>query len=167
MNLEPMLCFVPPTYELRVSNTNQPGLSLTHWQDTDAGPVERPFRFKVTPKSKVNCFKPKAVDGDLMNARYSQFGGCFTNFEKLPKSSNCQVVWEVRLDKPKRRSRPVLHVSVVSLSSHVSDSGSFGIAYTLKVRVTDAVPAVLQPIKPKYYWLSVTSVPAKTAVLLQ
>ena len=138
MNLEPMLCFVPPTYELRVSNTNQPGLSLTHWQDTDAGPVERPFRFKVTPKSKVNCFKPKAVDGDLMNARYSQFGGCFTNFEKLPKSSNCQVVWEVRLDKPKRRSRPVLHVSVVSLSSHVSDSGSFGIADTLKVRVTDA-----------------------------
>lgn len=71
----------------------------THRQETGSGPVQRQFRFNITPKGKVNCFKPKPMDGDLLNVRYSQFGGCFTNLDKLPKSPNCQVLWEAHLDQ--------------------------------------------------------------------
>ena len=70
-------------------------------KDTSAGPVHRNFRFKVTPKSKVNCFRPKFVDTDALTARYSQFGGYFKDFDKLPKSNHAAVVWEVHVCKKK------------------------------------------------------------------
>ena len=66
-------------------------------KDTPTGPVHRNFRYKVTPKSKVNCFRPKLVDTDALTARYSQFGGYFKDFDKLPKSKDAAVVWEVRV----------------------------------------------------------------------
>ena len=37
----------------------------------------------------------------------------------------------------------------------------------LKVKVTDGIPAVVTPLKPKYYFTGVTSVAAKSAVKLQ
>lgn len=43
--------------------------------------------------------RPKTVDGDLLNVRYSQFGRCFTDYNKLPNSPNLVVVWEVHVGK--------------------------------------------------------------------
>lgn len=37
---------------------------------------------------------------------------------------------------------------------------------SLKVKVADGVPAVITPLKPKYYLKGITTVPAKTAVKL-
>ena len=64
-------------------------------QETAAGPVPRPFRFNVAPKSKVNCFRPKLVDTELMAMRYSQFGGAFSDYHLLPKSTSASVIWEL------------------------------------------------------------------------
>lgn len=36
-----------------------------------------------------------------------------------------------------------------------------------EVKVSDAVPAVIAPLKPKFYWMSVASVSAKTAILVK
>ena len=36
-----------------------------------------------------------------------------------------------------------------------------------KVKVTDGVPALISPVKPKYYIKSVTTLPAKTAMKVQ
>ena len=54
----------------------------------------RPFRYTIEPKSKVNVFKPKRVEADLMAARTSQFGGCFADYDKLVQSANIATLWE-------------------------------------------------------------------------
>lgn len=38
---------------------------------------------------------------------------------------------------------------------------------TLEVKISDAVPAVITPTKPKFYLLCTTTVPAQSAVRLQ
>jgi len=37
----------------------------------------------------------------------------------------------------------------------------------LKVKVSEGIPSVVTPAKPKFYFKSITTVPAKTAVLVQ
>ena len=54
----------------------------------------RPFRYTVEPKSKVNVFKPKRVETDLMAVRASQFGGCFSDYQTLIQSANIGTLWE-------------------------------------------------------------------------
>lgn len=39
--------------------------------------------------------------------------------------------------------------------------------WTLQVKVQDGVPAVITPVKPKYYFTSVTTIAAKSAIKLQ
>ncbi|CAL1131034.1 unnamed protein product [Cladocopium goreaui] len=91
--------------------------------------VERAFRYTIIPKNKINCFRPKAMEGDMVGVRASQMGGCFNDFTALPKGDNFSIVWEVK--------------------------------------VTDGVPALISPVKPKYYIKSVTTLPAKTAMKVQ
>ena len=65
-------------------------------QDGPGGPTPRPFRYKISPKSKVNAFKPKAFEGDMLaGLRSSQMGGCFRNYQELLHSKSASVVWEV------------------------------------------------------------------------
>ena len=60
----------------------------------------RPFRYGVVAKSKVACFVPKKLDGDLLNLRPTQLGGVFeAAFSKLPKTTTCQVLWQVKCDQ--------------------------------------------------------------------
>ena len=66
------------------------------WQDGPNGQkIPKQFRYQVVPKSKVNCFKPKKLEGDTTTVRYSQFGAIFDMFRNLPSTSNFGIVWEV------------------------------------------------------------------------
>ncbi|CAL1161037.1 unnamed protein product [Cladocopium goreaui] len=100
---------------------------------TEDGPngqkIPKQFRYRIIPKSKVNSFKPKKLEGDTALVRYSQFGAIFDMFKNLPSTSNFGIVWEVK--------------------------------------VSDGIPSVVTPAKPKFYFKSITTVPAKTAVLVQ
>ncbi|CAK9110877.1 FO synthase subunit 1, partial [Durusdinium trenchii] len=52
------------------------------------------FRYNISGRAKSNAFRPKKIEEDLLNVRYSQFGGCFESYNTLPKSSNVGIVWE-------------------------------------------------------------------------
>ncbi|CAK9111224.1 unnamed protein product [Durusdinium trenchii] len=97
-------------------------------EETPHGRTPKTFRYSVTPRAKVNCFKPKKLEGDPATSRYSQFGAIYSDFKQLTSSSSLGIVWEVK--------------------------------------VADGVPAVITPLKPKYFLKGVTTVAAKTAVKL-
>lgn len=111
------------------------------------------FRYNITPRSKTNAFKPKPLEGSALDVRYSQLGGCFSSYNTLLRSSNVGVIWEAGASlflefksplSPNRSSQP----------------------WALEVKVSDAIPAVITPLKPKYYLLCKTVVKANTAVKL-
>ena len=52
------------------------------------------FRYSITPKSKVNAFKPKTVE-PAEDVRYSMLGGCFQAYNTLLRSRNVGTIWEV------------------------------------------------------------------------
>lgn len=53
------------------------------------------FRYNISTRAKTNAFKPKQLEDDaVQSARYSQLGGCFSNYHQLLASSNVGVVWE-------------------------------------------------------------------------
>ncbi|CAL1133219.1 unnamed protein product [Cladocopium goreaui] len=52
------------------------------------------FRYSISPKSKVNAFKPKPVD-PAVDVRYSMLGGCFQAYNTLLRSRNVGTIWEV------------------------------------------------------------------------
>lgn len=72
-------------------------VNIFPWKDGPGGQVAKQFRYKIAPKTKVNCFKPKRYEGDMQppTLRYSQFGGCFSDYQDMPRSTNVSVLWEV------------------------------------------------------------------------
>eukprot|EP00435_Cladocopium_sp_Y103_P046187 s2116_g13.t1 len=52
------------------------------------------FRYTVAARAKVNAFRPKVIDENLMDVRYSQFGGCFDDYSDLLQSPNAKIAWE-------------------------------------------------------------------------
>ncbi|CAK9077473.1 unnamed protein product [Durusdinium trenchii] len=60
--------------------------------DGPSGPTPKTFRYTITPRPKVNCFKPKKLEDDPPTSRYSQFGAIFNNFKQLPASSSFGIV---------------------------------------------------------------------------
>lgn len=57
-----------------------------------------PFRYSCTPRSKVNVFEPRALDGsiNLLSCRYSQMGAALGgHFRKLGGHTLCKILWEV------------------------------------------------------------------------
>lgn len=112
------------------------------------------FRYDITSRTKLNAFKPKKVEEDFLNVRYSQFGGCFDSYNTMLKSPNAAIVWEaglVTIDETKR----------------VTWNGLPSQSKPLKVKISDAVPAVITPVKPKFFLLCKTTVKAHTAVRLK
>lgn len=67
------------------------------WQ---ADGTARDFRYMVNAKPKINCFTPKALEEkdlqDILNLRHTMFGALFVgNLNKVPRTTNIRVVWEV------------------------------------------------------------------------
>ena len=52
------------------------------------------FRYTIEAHPKLNAFKPKPIEGELLDVRYSQLGGCFSKYNELLCSPNVGVVWE-------------------------------------------------------------------------
>lgn len=52
------------------------------------------FRYTISGRAKTNAFKPKQIEDNLLSVRYSQLGGCFTDYHELLASPNVGVVWE-------------------------------------------------------------------------
>lgn len=56
------------------------------------------FRYKLSSKSKLNCFVPKAVESsaDMHNLRGTILGAAFAeHFDALPKLKHARLAWEV------------------------------------------------------------------------
>jgi hypothetical protein len=56
------------------------------------------YRYKVSPKEKVNAYKPKELEGgiDRANLRSAQLGAIFhQKYSQLPRCEWCNVMWEV------------------------------------------------------------------------
>lgn len=58
--------------------------------------VPMQFRYTITPKTKVNAFKPRPVEGQGVDVRASQMGATFGGANGLPRTPNIAIVWEVR-----------------------------------------------------------------------
>ncbi|CAL1145308.1 unnamed protein product [Cladocopium goreaui] len=54
------------------------------------------FRYDITGRAKTNAFKPKPIDDNKLDVRYSQLGGCFSSYNTLLRSPNVGVIWEAR-----------------------------------------------------------------------
>ena len=54
------------------------------------------FRYDITGRAKTNAFKPKPIDDNKLDVRYSQLGGCFSSYNTLLRSPNIGVIWEAR-----------------------------------------------------------------------
>lgn len=61
----------------------------------DGAPLN--FRYSVSPKARLNCFFPKAIEAeDKTNLRGTLFGAAFlNNFEKVPSNDFAKILFEV------------------------------------------------------------------------
>ena len=88
------------------------------------------FRYNISMRAKTNAFKPRPMAAeDRLNCRYSQLGGCISNYQDLLNSDKVGIVWEVK--------------------------------------ITNAIPAVVTPTKPKFWLKCATKIKPHTAVKLQ
>ena len=61
----------------------------------DGSPLN--FRYTVSPKARLNCFFPKAIETeDLLNLRGTLVGAVFINhLEKVPSNDFAKILFEV------------------------------------------------------------------------
>ena len=52
------------------------------------------FRYTIAARAKVNAYRPKVLEENFMDVRYSQFGGCFDSYNNLLQSPNAKIAWE-------------------------------------------------------------------------
>jgi len=72
--------------------SSRTSISLQTGENNEIQPLQ--FRYSISPKSKVNAFKPKPVD-PAVDVRYSMLGGCFQAYNTLLRSRNVGTIWEV------------------------------------------------------------------------
>ena len=135
-----------------------------------------------TGSLQMNSFKPKRLEGDLESARPSQLGGCFSDYQKICQHRPTLGRYGRHLDKIYGLVFKSLRTASSSISSFfphdphktyrdlVSLKGNCrqttnGLPVNdLKVEVAAGVPAVITPLKPKFYLKCVSTIAAKTAV---
>ena len=128
----------------------------------DGGQIPLKFHYEVQPDTKINAFKPKPL-ADNSGLRAGQFGGIFHDrILQIPTAPHCDIVWEAggsetqKMESnkcPNTRSQP---------SHFMSNS-----VQSWEVKVGEEVPAVVTPLKPKYYLLASCSIGAGEALKLK
>jgi len=68
---------------------------LDNMSQDDGSPLN--FRYTVSPKARLNCFFPKAIETeDLLNLRGTLVGAVFINhLEKVPSNDFAKILFEV------------------------------------------------------------------------
>ena len=122
------------------------------------------FRYTISLKAKTHCYYPKALESgiDWMDLRSGMLGAAFDNmYQKVPNQEHARVIWEVPLNV-KLTCFLVIKCWDGFLFYLVWDLNT-SMPLGSEVSLEASVPAVITPLKPKFWLTSTVNLRAKHA----
>ena len=150
----------PPDVDVSVSFSF--GLQVARFASLQEDGTAMSFRYTVSLKARTHCYYPKALEtgNDMMDLRPSMLGVAFADmYHVVPNQDHARIIWEVPLTVKLTFFPYYVLGSFLFWERNKSVPSPLGSEVSLEA----SVPAVVTPLKPKFWLTSTVSLMAKHA----